>query len=142
MRPVLREMRDAFYRHTARWLESFGAGTWDPLAEPTIRQKTREGWPEPDRPLFASGDLFRSATSPTGPYSAQAETDHSITVLIDWANDGYQIPVVLSEGSPRGLPPRPIFELDDDYVAQAEHLLERRVIAAITTSDLSLPAAA
>lgn len=115
-----------FYAAEEVWYSSQGEGSWAPLAASTVDAKSRAGTPDPERALYAWGNLFQSVISSTGPYSVKQHIDPwSILIAADWDEGGWQIPVVLSEGTTtagRGhhthIPARPIW-LDD---ASAEAL--------------------
>jgi hypothetical protein len=62
--PELIAASDVIYEHTRQNFETRGDGGWPPLAESTVQRKTSQGYAEPDRPLYAEGNLFESATSP------------------------------------------------------------------------------
>jgi hypothetical protein len=122
LRPEMETASDLFYEATRSWYESDGSGTWPALAESTVAQKASQGAGDPGRPLFAEGNLFASATSPSGPYSVHAITGHSALMAVDWNEGGWQIPMVQALGTdplgpfPRGnhpaswrIPPRPIW---------------------------------
>src|ERR1700729_2375132 len=89
---------DLIYGETAHRFDTEGDGTWPPLAESTVTKKESQGYGEPAKPLYAEGNLYESATSPNGPYSARLHTDSAgtqqVVMLVDWENDGWQIPVV------------------------------------------------
>ncbi len=113
----LTEATGIVYEQTRQHFESAGDGQWPPLAESTIARKASQGVAEPERALYASGNLFESATSPSGPYSTiEHPSPHSVVMGIDWDEDGWQIPMVLSQGTStagRGhhtvIPGRPIW---------------------------------
>lgn len=113
--------------------QHYETNDWPPLAESTIARKASQGYAEPDRPLYAEGNLFESATSPSGPYSTVVHpTPHSVVLGIDWDVGGWQIPMVLSEGTQtagRGhstvIPSRPIWApVDETYIEVGTILLE------------------
>lgn len=84
---------------TRQRFEARGFGEWPPLAESTVLRKVSLSYPDPERQLFAEGDLFESATSPNGPYSYTILEPTFIVIGVDWAEGPWQIPVVLSEGT-------------------------------------------
>jgi hypothetical protein len=94
---------DLIYEETKHRFDTEGDGEWPPLAESTVASKESAGYGEPSKPLVAEGNLFESATSPYGPYSQRIRTDNAeaqqIVMLVDWENDGWQIPVVQTEGT-------------------------------------------
>lgn len=86
-------------RHaTQQWFDSQGEGSWPELAEATIAQKQALGVDSPETPLVRWGLLRDSLISPTGPYSFTLRGHDWIGVGVDWAENGWQIAVVLSEG--------------------------------------------
>lgn len=115
---------DVLYHYEEERFDTFANGEWPTLKAETIAEKERRGYPEPASPLFATGDLRKSATSPTGPWSGRIVSPHQALVWLDWQRDGWQIPVLLSEGDDKGLPPRPIFDATDELVAQIAAALE------------------
>ncbi len=94
---------DLIYQETAHRFDTEADGTWPQLSESTVAKKESQGYGEPAKPLFSEGNLYESATSPNGPYSERLHTDSAgtqrVVMLVDWGNDGWQIPVVLSEGT-------------------------------------------
>jgi hypothetical protein len=94
---------DLIYQETAHRFDTEGDGIWPQLSESTVAKKESQGYGEPAQPLYAEGNLYESATSPNGPYSDRLHTDsvgtQQVIMLVDWENDGWQIPTVLSEGT-------------------------------------------
>lgn len=117
LRIPLEKGAEVVHEATRQRFESAGDGQWPPLAESTVARKESQGMAEPEKALFATGNLFESATSASGPYSTTVmATPHAIAIGIDWAEDGWQIPMVLSQGTDtagRGhdvhIPARPIW---------------------------------
>lgn len=100
LRPQLEEAAMLVYEATRQRFDSSGDGEWAPLAESTVARKASQGAAEPARLLWEEGNLYESATSPTGPYSYEVfPTDHAVVIGIDWEEDGVQIPQVLSQGA-------------------------------------------
>lgn len=83
-RPALGDVARIIYQHEQDWLDSHGGGTWAPLAPGTIRQKEREGWPHPTWTLYRSGAMYRSLTSPHGPYSIFSVQEDELRIGVDW----------------------------------------------------------
>jgi hypothetical protein len=126
--PALEEASTLIYEHERQWFDSDGGGTWSPLAESTIAAKVAKGAPDPERILFEFGRLFESATSPAGPYSFQQVTPLTLTVGLDWEENGVQLPPLLSHGSPDGhLPARAIYNADAELIAQIGLVLQTHV---------------
>lgn len=92
------------YEATRQRFDSSGNGSWPPLAESTVQRKESQGAADPARPLYEQGNLYESATSPSGPYSMGPlfPSLNSVVIGIDWEENGYQIPRVLSEGAGEG----------------------------------------
>jgi hypothetical protein len=117
MDSLLESATDIVYDATEQWFESAGEGTWPELAESTVTSKATQGYSDPGKPLYAAGNLFQSVTSPNGPYSFRVHSStSSISIGADWEEGGYQIPVVLSEGTDSAgpahnvrIPARPIW---------------------------------
>jgi hypothetical protein len=131
MSGALERATDVVYEHTRQWYETAGGETWPPLAESTIQRKASEGYPDPERPLFAEGNLFESATSPYGPYSFRIIEPHRAVIGVDWEQDGWQIPVVLAAGNDQdggNIPARPIWHVDDELRAALEDVLAGDVL--------------
>ena len=116
----LEKASDFLYEETAHRFDTEANGTWPPLAESTVAKKESQGYGEPAKALYAEGNLYESATSPYGPYSERlyvhSEGSQRIVMLVDWENDGWQIPPVLSEGTETAgvghkttIPSRPIW---------------------------------
>ena len=100
LRAPLMEATEVVYTGIREWYDSQGEGTWPPLAESTIARKASQGYSSPSRPLYAEGNLYESATSPSGPYSFRTPIgNHSVVLGVDWQKGGWQIPVVLSRGT-------------------------------------------
>ena len=109
LRPQLEEATALIYEATRQRFDSGGDGEWPPLAESTVARKASQGAAEPEKILYAFGNLFESATSPSGPYSTQIfPTDHAVVIGVDWEEHGAQIPMVLSQGDGH-VPSRPIW---------------------------------
>jgi hypothetical protein len=126
--PALVEASGLIYEHERRWFDSEGGGTWPQLAESTVEAKAARGAPHPERALYDRGLLFESATSPAGPYSFQMVTPFTLTVGVDWEQDGVQIPPLLSHGSPDGhLPAREIYNADAELIAAVGEVLRAHV---------------
>jgi hypothetical protein len=97
------------YEATRQWYDGDGGGEWPQLAESTVNRKASQGYSDPERPLYASGNLYESATSSTGPLSFKMHPGpDSILIGVEWQNGGWQIPVLLSDGTSR-MPARPIW---------------------------------
>lgn len=130
LRPEMDAAVSIVRENTQSWYDSDGAGTWAPLAQSTIDRKTSTGYPDPERILYAEGNLYESVVSDAGPYSSKVTSSHEAIITVDWEENGYQIPVVLSEGTNsagRGnttvIPARPIWPEDgsiDDTAIRAE----------------------
>ena len=105
------------YVATREWYDSNGESTWSPLAAATVAKKASQGYADPERSLYAEGNLYESATSPHGPHSFFVPISHDAVVLgVDWEKGGHQIPVVLATGTTTSgpahntvIPPRPIW---------------------------------
>lgn len=109
LRPQLEEATLLVYEATRQRFDSGGDGEWPPLAESTVARKASQGAGEPEKILYEFGNLYESATSPSGPYSTQIfPTDHAVVIGVDWEEHGHQIPMVLSEGDGH-VPARPIW---------------------------------
>lgn len=126
MHDALEAATEIVYEHERQLFDSWGDGHWPPLAESTIQRKAAQGYGEPQRPLYAMGNLFESVTSPHGPYSTREITDHQAVIGVDWDNNGYQIPVLHQEGTAT-MPARPIFTLDDQLVHSIASVVKARV---------------
>ena len=121
------------YAGTREWYDSNGEGDWSPLAASTIARKTSQGYADPERPLFAEGNLYESATSPHGPHSFLVPIAHDAIVLgVDWEKGGHQIPVVLATGTNRSgparntvIPARPIWP---SLSSTAWRMMEGRIV--------------
>lgn len=127
--PILIEGTKILYEQVRQWYDSEGNGSWPQLAEATVARKASQGLAEPEKPLFAEGNLYESVTSPSGPYSFRHPAPQGVIVGADWNEDGWQIPVVLSEGtdnSGRGnstrIPPRPIWPAESSQ--EGQHIKE------------------
>jgi hypothetical protein len=137
MRPALEEVVAAVYDRTREHLDAWGQDggsmlfAWPPLADSTVAHKQAAGYPEPMRPLYETGALYESATSPDGPYSFQV-IDHQRAVIgIDWDEDGWQIPYLHQYGTIHdggNLPARPIFIIDDRLEGQVKRILGDSII--------------
>jgi hypothetical protein len=104
MHVPIREIEEDMYAHTAEWMDSSGEGSYTPLEESTIRNKIRMGYPDAGKPLFASGALFESASTPAGPYSTDVEVMRMEGTLgVDWEKDGYNIALLHHIGVPERL---------------------------------------
>lgn len=120
----LERATEVVYEHTRRRFEEQGGGEWPPLAESTVARKQSQGYSEPERILYAEGNLFESATSPYGPYSYRIIEPLHAVIGIDWSESGVQIPTVLSEGNPeRNLPARSIWPHDEAMVTEIGEVL-------------------
>jgi hypothetical protein len=142
MAPPIRKIEDDMYAHTAEWMSSSGDGSYAPLEESTIRNKIRMGYPDAGKPLFASGALFESASTPVGPYSVHDVARTEGFIAVDWERDGWNIAALhqygvgeelvtqhrhrtLKDGTreeytvtfPWHLPARPIFTITDALVS-------------------------
>jgi hypothetical protein len=113
----LDEASDFVYEATRHRFDAEGEGEWPELTESTVAKKESQGYAEPARPLYATGNLYESATSPNGPYSTRIHvksgiglaSTESVVMLVDFDSNGWQIPSVLAEGTEKGLPARPIW---------------------------------
>lgn len=123
----LEEATNLLYRFTREKFDTLGAGDWAPLAESTIIRKESQGFPDPERPLFASGDLYESATSPYGPYSVLLIEEGRALVQVDWDKDGIQIPTLHSQGA-ENLPQRRIWPSMDEPIGDALALAIRELL--------------
>lgn len=129
--PALLAATDQIYEHARQNFETRGDGGWPQLADATIQRKAAQGYAEPDRPLYAEGNLFESATSPAGKYSLRYVSDHQAVVGVDWSENGVQIPPVLSAGNIAeggNIPARPIYTVDEQLVAQLAQVLMTTVV--------------
>lgn len=127
----LREATDVLYEHTRQRFEDWGAGEWPQLAESTVIRKRSQGFPEPERPLFATGDLFESASSAYGPYSLRIIEPHRAIITVDWELDGAQIPALLSSGNVEQgghLPARPIWPHDHTLTEEIATVLRGSIV--------------
>jgi hypothetical protein len=117
MTPEMDAAGGAVYAATRSWMESNGDGSWPPLAASTIARKAAQGYGDPERPLYAEGNLFDSATSPSGVHAFHINlSEHSLVLGVDWAEGGWQIPTVLHSGTTTAgrdhnvtIPARPIW---------------------------------
>jgi hypothetical protein len=73
---------------------------WEQLDPSTVKDKTREGFPFPDWPLVATGEMMDSASSNSGPYSVGATYEHQAWLSLDWERDGWNIPALHQLGVP------------------------------------------
>src|SRR5438552_8916712 len=84
---------DLGYEETRHRFDTEGDGDWPPLSEATVAKKASQGYSEPARVLYAEGNLYESATSPTGPYSMRlhlrTEGRQSVIMLVDWESGGW-----------------------------------------------------
>jgi hypothetical protein len=123
----LERASDYIYEMTRQRFEEQGDGEWPELAESTVAKKESQGYSDPSRILFAEGNLFESATSPNGPYSLRVFIDepghHTVSMIVDWDSDGWQIATVLAEGNDRGLPARPIWPPADRVQSDVGRIL-------------------
>lgn len=99
---ALEHASDMFYAEVRTWYDSNGDGTWAPLADSTVASKTSQGAGDPARPLYLEGNLYESATSPSGPWSYRIVEHDKVVMGIDWDEGGYQIPMILSHGAGEG----------------------------------------
>jgi hypothetical protein len=118
MRDGLQRAAQVVYDWTRQRFDQWGDGDWPPLAESTVTKKTQAGFAEPDRPLYAEGNLYESVSSEHGPYSVPLQfTDddehHEVVISVDWQEGGWQIPTLLSVGTDR-MPARPIWPPTSD----------------------------
>jgi hypothetical protein len=118
---------DYIYEQTRQRFDEEGEGEWPQLSEATVAKKESQGYSDPARILYAEGNLFESATSPLGPYSARiflSEPGHSsVSMIVDWESDGgWQLASVLAEGNDR-LPARPIWPPADRVQDDVAHIL-------------------
>lgn len=122
----LEKASDLIYEDTQHRFDTEADGEWPPLSESTVAKKASQGYGEPARALYATGDLYESATSPHGPFSQRIlvrnATEQQIIMLVDWDSDGWQIPVLLSEGDER-LPARPIWPPADQMADRVRAIL-------------------
>ena len=117
LEPELMAGTEAIYAATESWYDSQGDGSWPKLAPSTIASKVSQGYSDPERPLYAEGNLRESATSPNGPRSFRMLVGlQGVVIGVDWDRGGWQIPVVLSRGTDNAgrdhnvrIPPRPIW---------------------------------
>lgn len=132
LRDALEAAGDEIYLETQHRFDTESDGDWPQLAESTVAKKASQGYAEPERILYAEGNLYESATSPNGPYSQRIYDDSGfhqrLVLLVDWENDGWQIPTVLSEGSDRGLPSRPIWPPAEQMVHRVREILLRAAL--------------
>lgn len=126
----------AFVRERTRQrFEARGFGEWPVLAESTVVRKVSQGYPDPTRQLYATGDLFESVTSAHGPYSFTMMHDTWAAIGVDWQSGGWQIPVVLSEGDDR-IPARPIYPRDRATVNGVSRIVRNWVRAPVEAIEL------
>lgn len=123
---------------TRQRFESRGLGEWPPLAEATVMRKAALNLSDPPRQLFASGDLFESATSANGPYSYTVLEPTFVVIGVDWSEGPWQIPVVLSEGTSDAgvqhnvhIPARPIWPASATMVNGVSRLIRNWVRASV-----------
>jgi hypothetical protein len=122
LREGLMRAAEVVYDWTRQRFDQWGNGDWPPLAESTVQKKTQAGYAEPDRPLYAEGNLYESVTSQSGPYSVPiqiVDNDEAqgIVISVDWEEGGWQIPTLLSVGTQQSggnLPARPIWPPTSD----------------------------
>jgi hypothetical protein len=118
---------DFIYEQTRQRFDEQGEGEWPELTEATVAKKASQGYSDPARILYADGNLYESATSPNGPYSLRVFVDepghHSVSMIVDWESDGWQLASVLAEGSERGLPARPIWPPSDRVQSDVARIL-------------------
>jgi hypothetical protein len=132
--PELEKATELVYSATRAWYDSDGGGRWPPLAASTIRSKQHRGSASPERPLYDTGKLYESATSPSGPYSFKMWTGlNAVVIGVDWERGGWQIPVVhfygthtAGRGHSTTIPARPIWPDHDsmEYLTMRESLTE------------------
>lgn len=124
----LEQASDLIYEETRHRFDTEGDGEWPQLAESTVAKKESQGYGEPARALYAEGNLYESATSPYGPYSERLLVrnagEQQIVMLVDWDNDGWQIPSLLSEGA-GDLPSRPIWPPAEEMRGPVGEILMR-----------------
>jgi hypothetical protein len=128
--PELEAGTELIYEATRQWYDSAGDGTWPQLAESTIQRKASQGFAEPERILYAEGNLYESATSPSGPYSFRTTTgQNDVLIGVDWNEDGWQIPVVHYYGTDNAgashnvhIPARPIWPAETSHEAEEMRL--------------------
>lgn len=147
MHTSLQAAVELVYEHEREWFDTWGRapgidsysvspeGTtepvhqqWKPLAASTIAQKTRRGYSQPARPLYATGELMRSATSPSGAHSTLFIGSNQAVIGINWQENGHQIPVLLDEGTEH-MAARPIFTADDELVEKIISVIELHVFS-------------
>jgi hypothetical protein len=106
----LERATEIVYEYTRQRFDLEGMGEWPQLAEATVMRKISEGFANPERILYAEGNLYESMTSANGPYSFRVIDDTRAIIGVDWENGGWQIPLLLHEGSSDGrLPARPMW---------------------------------
>src|ERR1700756_5745233 len=135
MEPELMAATDLVYEATRQWYDSRGGGSWPPLAASTIARKAIQGYADPERPLYAEGNLYESATSPNGPHSFRLPVGlQGVVIGVDWAEGGWQIPVVHFYGTTTAgrnhdvtIPARPIWP----RAASGEYAAMREAITAL-----------
>ncbi len=134
LEPELTEAMGVVYEATREWYDSDGEGEWPPLAASTVADKVSQGYADPERPLYADGNLYESATSPYGPYSFHLLAGlNGIVFGVDWARGRWQIPVVHFYGTSDAgkdhnvrIPARPIWPRPGSasYLAMMDKLNE------------------
>jgi hypothetical protein len=121
---------DYVREQTRQRFEARGFGEWPPLAESTVARKASQGYADPTRQLYASGNLFESVTSAHGPYSFTELTSTFVVIGVDWQVNGWQIPVVLSEGA-GNIPARPIWPKERAVVNGVSRIIRNWVRAPV-----------
>lgn len=100
MSEPLHQIVDDMYAHTRNWMDSWGDGTYDPLEPSTVADKLRLGYTDPTRPLYGTGKLLESASTPAGPYSLHDTAQMEAWIGVDWNRDGWNIPALHQTGVP------------------------------------------
>ena len=128
---------------TRQRFESRGLGEWPPLAESTVTRKAVLNLSDPPRQLYATGDLFESATSAHGPFSYTVLEPTFIVIGVDWSEGPWQIPVVLSEGTTDAgpnhnvrIPARPIWPPSREMVNGVSRIIRNWVRASVEPLEL------
>jgi hypothetical protein len=103
-KPAFSTFARRWYAIEREWFDTAAYGSWPALKESTVAEKQSKGYRQPDRILYASGDLRRSATSPNGRWSGHVYMDHVATFEIRWA------PAVYHQIGAGNLPERKIFD--------------------------------
>jgi hypothetical protein len=102
MHGPISQVIDDLHHQTDLQFSSLGvaaATPWDPLDPSTVADKTRMGYPTPDWPLVATGELRESALG-DGPYDYGVTTEQEAIFGLDMPRNGYNIAALQQFGVP------------------------------------------